>query len=290
MDLRQLKAGRGVTALILGGGLIFCLGIVLMLSSCVSGSSPEERSHTTILQAAATREVIPANPDSFSFIAVGDTHLAGGIEVGRLRTIFSEGVNQGAEFAVILGDVIDRGRWENYDTLIQLRDEVGWSDRVFPILGNHDIFGDCWKHYNERFGPSYYTFTVGNSKFIALDTSDGTLGATQWDWFLKELQSNSQQHIFVLTHYMPIVPGVQTYLKMPAPREAARLMSACRRYGVRAVLGGHYHSLAQATIEGVHYLVAGGGGARRMGVERRHFYVQVGVQGDEVTYTTHFVQ
>jgi 3',5'-cyclic AMP phosphodiesterase CpdA len=266
-------------------GFAFCIALVV---ACVSGSGPEERDAQSASLTAPTFAHTVSDPRNFSFLAVGDTHLSGG-NVARVRAIMDAGTARGSAFLTILGDIVDRGAWENYDTLNNLVVSEGWTGRFFPLLGNHDIVGESWNRYRDLFGPSYYSFDIGNSRFLVLDSADGMIGEKQWRWFESELNRTRPEHTFVFTHYMPVIPGVNTYLKMSSDEQAARFMSLCSRHGVSAVLGGHYHSYAAQTIGGTQYIVSGGGGGRRMEPVSQHFYVEVTIDGSEVRHQLHLI-
>jgi hypothetical protein len=108
-------------------------------------------------------------------------------------------------------------------------------------------------------------------------------------WLEGEIDRDRPQNTFFLSHYMPVVPGQQTYLKFPDEQEALHLMKLAVDHGVVAWLGGHYHSYIQSTIDGVLYVVAGGGGERRMAPVYDYFFVQVTVAGNQVSAQMHKV-
>jgi hypothetical protein len=94
----------------------------------------------------------------------------------------------------------------------------------------------------------------------------------------------SETHTFVLSHYLPVTPGIRTYLRLSDDLEATTLMKLARNFSVAAWLGGHYHSYALGEVEKVKYLVAGGGGGRRMDPVWENFFVQVRVAGQEISF------
>jgi predicted phosphodiesterase len=196
---------------------------------------------------------------------------------------------EGDAFIVLLGDIVDQGDRPSLIAVRSTLTNLGWDGKVFTVIGNHDIFADGWTNYKELNGPSYYAFNVGNSKFIAMDTGDGTLGSDQMTWLESEVQNDRPQNLFFLSHYMPVVPGIQTYLKFPDEEEALSLMKLAVDHGVSAWLGGHYHSYLQSTIDGVLYVVAGGGGSTRMAPVYDFFFVQVTVAGSQVSAVMHKV-
>jgi len=63
---------------------------------------------------------------------------------------------------------------------------------VFKVIGNHDIFWSGWDQFKKHFGPSVYTFTSENARFIVLDTGNATLGKEQFDWLEEVLKNNTK--------------------------------------------------------------------------------------------------
>jgi hypothetical protein len=228
----------------------------------------------------------PADPRNFSFAVVGDIHAGDTARLGRIVTAANA---ENDAFLILLGDIVDQGDRASLVAVRSLLAQMGWQTRTLPVIGNHDIFNDGWTAYKELWGPSHFSLSYGNSKFIALDTADGTVGGTQADWFRGELRKSALEHVFVLSHYLPIVPGQRTYLRLSNEIEAARLMKSASDAGVTAWLGGHYHSYLNGVADGVSYVVAGGGGGRRMDPVRDYFFVQVQVAGPTVTYQLRIV-
>ena len=263
--------------------LLSAVLFLFLIVCCVSRTVPETRFRDS-LALQGTDRVIPL-PDAthFTFAVVGDLHITGG-NASRLRTILTLACGEDDAFAILLGDLADTGREEDVAAYRDAISDLGWSGRVFPVIGNHDIFGDGWKHYKKANGPSHYTFTAGNAKFIALDTADGSLSDLETQWLESKLENDRPTHLFLLSHYLPIIPGQRTYLKLANEVEAMNLMKLAMTRRVTGWLGAHYHSYILDKVAGVDYLVAGGGGGRRMKPVEKYFFVQVQVADAKVTY------
>jgi predicted phosphodiesterase len=223
-----------------------------------------------------------ADPDSFSFAIVGDTHI--GADTTLLQNILTEAAGEGDSFFILLGDMVDKGVAADMARVKAAVQGSAFANKALYIVGNHDVFEDGWTGFKTAFGPSAFTLTLGNSQFIALDTADGTVGRDQYEWLQTQLTAGSPTNRFILSHYLPVVPGQRTYLRLADEGEAARLMKLATREGARAWLGGHYHSYGEQVIEGVQYVVAGGGGGRLMPPINGNFFVQVVVSGSSVTF------
>jgi len=253
--------------------------------ACVSRSLPEARfadSRTLQLQNAGSLPQV-ADPDVFSFSAVGDLHIKGSPAAWLSRMLAASSAD-GDAFSILLGDLADTGEAAEVDAYLQAVNGSPLAGKVFYVLGNHDIFSGGWENFKKNHGPSHYSFTVGNSKFIALDTADASLGEKQTQWLTEELGNSTETHRFMLSHYPPIVPGIRSYLRFADTEEAQHLMRTATNSRVSAWLAGHYHSYILDTIDGVQYLVAGGGGGRRMHPVWENFYVKVSVNHDKVSF------
>lgn len=256
--------------------------IILVVVACTSKTVFDER-FTESASLSQPPFIGPADPQVFKFAMVGDLHV-GGTDTARLERILDRAQAEGDEFIVLLGDIVDKGEAVSFSAVQQAIQNKGFHQKVIPLLGNHDVFDEGWRFYKSQWGSSHYVVDAGNSRFIVLDTADGTLGKQQFQWLTDELSKARPQHTFLLSHYMPVVPGQRTYLRLANQTEAERLMKLASRSEVKGVFGGHYHSYCQETIEGVDYVVAGGGGGRRMEPVKDFFFIQVAVSGDEITY------
>ena len=83
------------------------------LSGCVSESTPEMRFLDSQALAQPTLNITVADPDNFSFAMVGDFHI-GDANTERLELILNWAATEGDSFAIILGDMVDKGRREDY--------------------------------------------------------------------------------------------------------------------------------------------------------------------------------
>ncbi len=253
--------------------------------ACVSRSLPEKRFSESrgLALLNANSLPAPADPTKYSFSVVGDLHIRGTDTKWLSKMLAASGAD-GDSFAVLLGDLADTGEALQVDSYEQAVAASPLAGKVFFVLGNHDIYGDGWDLFKTKNGPSHYSFVVGNSTFIAIDTADASLGQEQTAWLLQELNQATTTHKFMLSHYAPVVPGIRSYLRFADTEEAQHLMKVATDTRVTGWLAAHYHSYILETIDGVFYLVAGGGGGRRMAPIFENFYVKVSVEGENVSF------
>lgn len=257
---------------------------LLWLSGCVAKSGHELRFEDSQRMNAPTLSISGTEDEVFSFLFVGDMHF-GGADTSRLQTVLQAAKTHDDAFVVFLGDMIDQGQRADYEAFQKVVNDNGFREKVLYVIGNHDIFDNGWSAFRELMGPSHYSVQIGNCKFVTVDSADGVVGEKQTQWIKEQLTGVSDSsHLFLLSHYMPFIPEQRTYLKLSNETEAVELMKMMSRFGVEAWLGGHYHSFERESIDGVNYIVAGGGGGRRMNPIKDLFYVRANVQKDKVTY------
>ncbi|MCB0405111.1 MAG: metallophosphoesterase [Bdellovibrionales bacterium] len=255
----------------------------------MSRSLTDQRFSESASLSGPSNTVVVADPADYSFSFVGDMHIAGA-DVRYLNQILDDSAAQGDAFHISLGDIVDEGEASDFDAFYNAVMARGWGGKLFTAIGNHDVFYDGWNYYKQRWGASHYVFTVGNTKFIVFDTADGNVGESQMDWIESELNNSSATNNVFVSHYMPLVPGIQTYLRLANREEALSLMRLATQKGVRAWIGGHYHSYISEEVDGVQYVVAGGGGGRRMPPVKEYFYVQAKVVGASLSFTRRTIE
>jgi hypothetical protein len=173
------------------------------------------------------------------------------------------------DFGLTLGDNF-------YETgmtgLADSRWKSQWEDlygplgiRFYPVLGNHD-----WKNpdspaaeilYTGRSSswdmPAlYYTFVAGPAQFFAIDTEEMT--ARQLDWLRGELDRSQAAWKIVYGHH-----PIRSAGHHGDTAALVKYLLPVLRHRADVYLCGHDHDLQHLREEdGIHYFVAGGGGAK----------------------------
>ena len=190
--------------------------------------------------------------------------------------------------AVIMnGDVPLAGNVANDYAVFQAETKV-WRDlhlRVFPALGNHEFIGDpqqdlenWWNAFPEMRNRRWYSAQIGSRVYLLALDSDASLlpGSDQARWIEKQIDGlpSSIDFVIVTLHHPPVA-DVQTHIEVdhnPRPNEIALrdyLSQAARTsHASFLVSAGHIHNYERNVVEGVTYLVSGGGGAPPYFVER----------------------
>jgi hypothetical protein len=150
------------------------------------------------------------------------------------------------------------------------------SFAVFPVTGNHEYGTENAAPFREAFvlpengGPEglerWYSYDFGDVHFVALDTE--RTGASQAAWLEADLQANHLPWTIAYFHRPPFSSGehgndgnVQRYF-----------VPLFVKYQVPLVLSGHDHDYERTRpVDGVTYVVSGGGGRGTRGVGRSSF-------------------
>jgi hypothetical protein len=163
-----------------------------------------------------------------------------------------------------------------------------WSDahlRVYPALGNHELSGgeqkgveEWWKAFPELNGMRWYSVALGDRlALIQLDsTSPLTAGSKQMEWLHAQLTGLTPTVDFVMISlHHPPVADIQTRLHVdhnPRPNEIALRdflsQISPSLHAAIVVIAGHIHNYERTQVDGINYLVSGGGGAEPYEVER----------------------
>jgi hypothetical protein len=210
-------------------------------------------------------------------------HLDGGIVVyGDSRTgheihdWLMEGIASLAPTAVFhTGDLVNDGtdpdNWMVFNNIASL---LPSETPIYPALGNHErestlYFDNFELPGNERW---YSIDDIGNFNFVVLDTESNLAeGATQYQWLASELSSSVSATDFTIIffHYPLFSTGYHLEDEKGIRDE---LVPIFEQYGVDAVFNGHDHNYERSTVNGIRYIVTGGGGASLRGQYRSSEY------------------
>ena len=227
-----------------------------------------------------TSRINVANPDDFTFAVFGDNKGNYSFFEPLLHDIDHE---KEIAFAIDVGDLVSDGkRGQNRRLLDQVQENL-----AIPFLtatGNHD-FNNGFDEYRNIFGPTYYSFQLGQCSFIVLDATDGSgFEKTERQWLEDELnKAQDAKARFVFMHIPPFDPrGGGIYLP---EKDRNDLLELFRRYKVTHLFTSHIHGYFSGLWEGVPYTITGGAGAKLQRNDPQHFfhhYVKVHVNSGKV--------
>lgn len=232
----------------------------------------------------------PRPREPLRFVAVGDVGTGGAAQVAIAKRM------QAAPFdlLLLLGDLAyDAGTAAQLDArFFAVYADVLRYVPAYPVIGNHDRRTRDGAPFFEAFvlppPERYYAFTWGDVHFIALDTTDAD--DAQVAWLDAELARSRQPWVIVYGHHPLYTNGHRG----PSPRIRRAFGEVLARHRVDLVLAGHEHHYERFLVDGVHYVVSGGGGARLTRFLRaararaqvvRHHYLAFEVSATELEMT-----
>jgi len=189
---------------------------------------------------------------------------------------------------ILTGDVPFRGTFAaDYDEF--RLETAAWRSenlRVYPALGNHEFGGkgpddplkNWWTAFPELKDRRWYSVALGSRVYVLCLDSDADLtpGTPQRAW-LEDLVAHlprKVEFVFIAMHHPPVA-DIQTLVEVshnPRPNEIALRdylsQAAPRAHAQFIVASAHIHNYERAEVDGVTYLVCGGGGAHPYPVER----------------------
>jgi tartrate-resistant acid phosphatase type 5 len=149
--------------------------------------------------------------------------------------------------------------WQTY-----FRDAAAMFRNVpyFAAMGNHDNYSS-WSTYNvspqsSSGSDAYFALVYGNAGFVAVNPNAAYgAGTAQNSWVVSALQTFKGGPLFTFQHqgmFSCGTHGSDTSIQ-------AALQSAYEQNGVATSFNGHDHDLIfWSTVNGVRYVVSGGGG------------------------------
>jgi 3',5'-cyclic AMP phosphodiesterase CpdA len=195
---------------------------------------------------------------AFRFAVLGDTrsdHVAHQSVADRIAIL-------APDFYLHTGDLVANGaRADQWDTFFEVEKEPLANIPFSPILGNHEVnhqnyFDLFYLPHNER----WYSFDYGNAHFVGLEV-DGYASydpaSEQYHWLKNDLEGTDRLWKFVFFHIPPYSSGPHG----SDARVRDALAPLFEWYGVDIVFNGHDHDYERSVVNGVTYIVSGGGGA-----------------------------
>ncbi|MEA3432264.1 MAG: metallophosphoesterase [candidate division WOR-3 bacterium] len=194
--------------------------------------------------------------EPFTFVSYGDTRT----NDGDRAAVVSRIIAIDPDIVFNTGDLVEDGRIDSkWITWFSTNQDILDHIPYFVAIGNHEenaqLYYDYW-HFpgNEQ----WYSLDYGNAHFVCLSTETNMYGS-QREWLESDLinASQSADWIFVFFHRPPYSSGEHgSDLNV-----RTAWCSLFETYGVDIVFNGHDHNYERGFVNGVYYIVTGGGGA-----------------------------
>jgi Calcineurin-like phosphoesterase len=226
--------------------------------------------------------IIVDDPHDFTFAVLGDNKGNRSVFEPLLRDI---GQDKEIAFAIDDGDLVDGGTMGHYRRFLnQVQEDL--SIPFLTAIGNHDLNHGSTHNYQEIFGPTYYSFRVGEGYFIVLDAvAEAGFDKAEREWLEQELQKGQRAKVrFVFMHVPVFDPRGGAFHKSLPDKDQRDLLDLFRHYKVTHLFASHLHGYFSGVQAGVPYTVTGGAGGSLQGKEPEHFfyhYLKVHVRDGE---------
>jgi hypothetical protein len=215
---------------------------------------------------AAIQALKPPAPGGFSFIVIGDNRSGDKVFtrlVAQMNTYVKQ--HKGAQqplFALHTGDIVPsgkRGEWEHYAKL-----RAALNIPLVHVRGNHELAtAEGPKNYTDLVGSLNWAFDFGGCRFIGLDNATQRFSQTGVELLKQQLGAGKPAHVFVAFHDPPNVGrwAVHSMDSDSAGGRGGEVLAALTQGHVSAVFLGHIHLFDEMKLDGVPYIISGGGGA-----------------------------
>lgn len=216
----------------------------------------------------------PAEGEEFSIVWLGDNQEA----YGRFADHINNFAPKEPDMLFVVGDLLQWGShfWE-WDSLWWEPLQIQNFAQTTPILaarGNHDMDHAYSYAYVDLPGDgSSYSFMYGDVWILVLNshadlypTNDPNFPG-QYEYIEEELQSDAAQNAaFRLVAFHQAPYSNSSASSMPDQiygNEGIRRfwVPLFQQYDVDSVISGHYHSYQRGELNGIQYLITGGGGS-----------------------------
>jgi 3',5'-cyclic AMP phosphodiesterase CpdA len=219
----------------------------------------------SLAPALALAPPTPEERGSLRFLAVADTGSGDGNQRAVGEQMAAVHKRRPVDLVVLGGDnIYPSGNLAMVESTFRrpYRDLLRSGVPFHAVLGNHDIRtanGTPQVDY-APFGMKgrYYTLRRGPVDFFMLDTNGNADWQRQISWLRVVLARSRAPWKVVVGHH----PIYSSGFYGNDPHLAAKLTGLMRRHGVQLYINGHDHNYERSKpIDGLTYLVVGGGGA-----------------------------
>ena len=174
-----------------------------------------------------------------------------------------------SDFAVSIGDIVaDELDYSGFNKQFFHPAEALIGKTPFHVtIGSHEQ-NSYWFYKYFPQPENYYSFDYGNTHFIILDTSITALyypGSAQYNWLVDDLSSHAAGDAkwrIVFVYRPPYSQGGNNSNYDGEVNTRIWLVPIFEKLGVDLVLSGHTHNYERGELNGITYIITGGGGGK----------------------------
>lgn len=161
------------------------------------------------------------------------------------------------------GDMVFDGTsdkdWQMFNSITE---KIQNTSQIYPVMGNHEKGRiSLTKNSPVTQDKTWYSVNINQIHFSILDYNvDYSINSEQYKWLIDDLTHMPADIKFriVLIHYPPYSTGYHQELQETLQEV---LVPVFMKYNIHIVFSGHNHCYERCYVDGIHYIVAGGGGA-----------------------------
>ena len=211
----------------------------------------------------------PVSKKEVSFLIFGDSGVANSTQY-KIASLMEKQVDE-IDFLLHVGDVNQNNGQEYDDIFYKPYKNIVAKKNVYLAVGNHDTYFDQAETYlrefilpnnNSQNSERYYSFSWGNVFFICLDSNLDYLPGSVLNKFLEsELNSakrDAADWTMIYFHHPPYCEMWDSWDGEPDVRNY--LHPLFKKHKVDFVFNGHTHSYERGELDGINYIITGGGG------------------------------
>ncbi len=222
----------------------------------------------------------------FRFAVFGDTR--GDYRVAR--DIILSIADEKPLFVLMTGDIVRRGRVEEYLAHHLRMVELIYPVPVIPVPGNHEEGPDRkYTAFLRIYRTDRFCFDYGSARFIGFNNNSFWSFTNEQLGFLNtSLKRGGVKYRFIIMHKPPedLPVFVHTEEGRGVRWRTQKFYKIMKENNVTEVFMGHVHGFVSKKIDGVRYTISAGGGARlenRLDTEHQvHHYLVYEVSRDGI--------
>ena len=204
---------------------------------------------------------IPVKPDGFTFVVLGDTRS----NLRMARKVLAETERYHPAFILHTGDIVRRGTIDEYLNHHLVLCEEMKPIPIIPVPGNHEEGPDGdFQAFRYLYGQERFCFDYGNCRFVGVnDCRKEGMSQSNLDYLRDKLSRPGVRYRFVVFHIPPsfVEKAAHSEYGRGFTHNAKALQQLMEEMNVTGVFLGHVHGFAAQVINGVYYIITGGGGA-----------------------------
>lgn len=231
-------------------------------------------------------ETVLSGQDSYRFAVVGNIKNSVGIFERKIIPMLNR---SGVEFVVSAGNAVNSGGEDKYRAIYRTLSHLDmpylltFGEKEESRLGSFRFY--------DHFGPYFFSFSAGNSRFVFLDSTGKTDYRWQLHWLEDELASTVNEHVFVFSGH-PLRPVAGKSLSdfdedyLFAPQMRRKFTSLIEQAGIEAVFSANLPLFSDQSYHETRYVLTGGaGGFVPENDSGFYHYVQVTVDRGHIEIT-----